>query len=402
MIRALLITFVLPTVTWAATTRVTLEHGSCLVDRPDSLAADAPAPLVFCLHGTGDRAADMIAFWRSIDVELPFVVVAPEAGAAGWSESDLPLLLDALEHMRTSLHYDPQRVLLAGHSAGGALALHLLYAEDFPASAVAVSAGYLPPTVTPAMIAGHARTPVFCTLAASDGNRPAMEKLVAALRKARVNVKTGELSSGHELTVDGGRAIVQWFDEVCRNVVERRLQRARASFVWQDGHGRRMTDVEDVIEHPEAYSSAQVEDARKVLRQLEQPARKEFLEVDRMLDERQPFEARRTLMELEDKYQPASITRTMHYKRRTIEADPKVARSLGLDPATSDTWMATHLLRRAEWAIDRQRNAEAIEICGRITKEYPDAEAAEDARKLLGDLTETQESDEKEEGTSGD
>ena len=401
MIRALFVIGLLPAMAWAESTRVTLDHGSCLVDRPASLMADAPAPLLFCLHGTGEQAEDMIAFWRSIESDLPFIVVAPEAGAAGWSDSDLPLLQDTLRHIRTSLHYDPERVLLVGHSAGAALALHLLYAEDFPAAALAASAGYLPPTVTPTMISAHAQVPVLCTLAAKDDNRPAMEQLVATLRKARVNVKTAELPSGHELTTEGGRAIVKWFEEVCQTAVERRLQNAKTSLAWRDGHGRRMADVEDVIDHVDVYRPEHLAEAKSILQQLEQPARKEFLEIDRMLNERRPFDARRKLIELEEQYQPASIVKVMHYKQKSIESDPKVARSLGLDPAQPEGWMASYLLQRAEWAVDRGRIANAIQLCEQVSNDYPDADAADEARKLLASLTGQQEPNE-EEGAAGE
>jgi acetyl esterase/lipase len=366
--------------------RIDLEHGACVVDRPAGLSPDAPAPLVFCLHGTSARADEIAAFWRSIGGALPFVIVAPQAGAAGWSDADLPLLRDTLRYMQHTLHYDPQRVLLSGHSAGGALALHLLYAEDFPASAVAVAGAYLPPTVTAKAVEARRRVPVLCTLGETDPNRTAMLRGVNTLRQAGVDVKTIEFPAGHELTPAIGKAIMSWFDDICGQTIERRLRSARASFAWQPGHGERLADVEDVLRHADVYRPDEVREAREALVRLERPAREAFLEADRMVAEKRPFDARRSLLELEEQYQPASIVDEIHDKRLQIESDPRVARLLRLEPKPPAEWTASHLLHRAQWAVDRNRLADAIDICRKIGADYADTKAATAAKELLNSL----------------
>ena len=46
-----------------------------------------------------------------------------------------------LTHLESHVSFDPQRVLLAGFSAGGAMSFYLLYVERFPTTAVVASAG---------------------------------------------------------------------------------------------------------------------------------------------------------------------------------------------------------------------------------------------------------------------
>ena len=162
-----------PTADGPAVERVELLHGYYWLATPAGMDPQTRYPLVVCLHGTETRAADLMGFWLSLEADLPLIFVAPQATDAGWRDTDLTLLAELTEHIAQTVPYDPERVLLTGHSAGGAMAFHLLYVEDFPATAVAVTANYLPPTVTAEMIERRRDVPLFYAVGEADLNRAA-------------------------------------------------------------------------------------------------------------------------------------------------------------------------------------------------------------------------------------
>jgi len=92
-----------------------------------ALASTHPAPLVFFLHGAGERGTDPDALLRHgplrriVDGTLfPFHVVAPLCPQEGWWTLDQLERLDLLfDHVMQTLPVVPNRTFLTGISMGG-------------------------------------------------------------------------------------------------------------------------------------------------------------------------------------------------------------------------------------------------------------------------------------------
>ena len=212
----------------ASAQRIEVAHGFYWLVTPPGMRPDTRYPLVVCLHGTETRATDILNFWRSLQPGLPLIFVAPQGLGAGWRDTDLPMLHELCDQIADTIPCDPERILLTGHSAGGAMAFHLLYVEAFAASAVAVTANYMPPTVTAQQVERHSDVPLFYAVGEADINRPRMRRGLELLRGAGAQVTVRRPPIGHTLSREMGQAAMDWFMSQCRLTVDRRLDQARS------------------------------------------------------------------------------------------------------------------------------------------------------------------------------
>lgn len=115
---------------------IALEHQGLgrrvLYVRPDE-PADAPAPAIVLLHygnGTPERMARLSAVWRLAAEEGAWVVL-PEAVNGNWRENpnglntidDVGFLSAVIEQATSAYPIDPDRILMAGMSNGGFMAI---------------------------------------------------------------------------------------------------------------------------------------------------------------------------------------------------------------------------------------------------------------------------------------
>ncbi len=304
--------------------RVDLEHGFYLIGRPAGVPADTPLPLVICLHGTETTAAGILAFWQSFEHTLPMVLVAPQATHAGWRDSDVKLMQELREHISRTVSYDPERVLLTGHSAGGAMAFHLLYVEGFPASAVAVTANYVPPTVRPEHVRARSGVPVFYAVGESDINRDRMRDGLALLRGNDVRVTVQRPQIGHVLDPGVGQAAMSWFESFCRSLGERALHDARHCVADGGCVGPVAGGLEAIVRHPMTQFPDQVSAAMELLAELQRAGRQGLLRSARLLEAGRLMEAREEALRVERRYAGSSLGDEARRHREGIDARPEV------------------------------------------------------------------------------
>ncbi len=100
----------------------------------------SPCPLLIGLHANGGTAQTSINFWRPA-ASQGFVVAVPQSSQAMWKDSyvwnDLEVAKEeiARDYARLTPKYylDPERVVLAGHSMGGDVAIWLALTGAIPA-----------------------------------------------------------------------------------------------------------------------------------------------------------------------------------------------------------------------------------------------------------------------------
>jgi hypothetical protein len=311
--------------------RVDLDHGFYLIHSPTGFDADEPLPLVICLHGTATTASDILTFWRSLEHTLPMIMLAPQGVRAGWREWDSALLDEYLAHLSATVKYDPERVLLTGHSAGGAMAFHSLYVGGLPASALAVTATYVPPTVKPEHVRQHVDVPVFYAVGESDINRGRMRSGLALLRENDATVTVQRPKIGHVLDPKVGQAAMTWFESVCRAKLDASLAACRAAVKDELHPARFAVMLEDVIRRRATQFADQVDVAMKTLAEVQRSGRLSLLRAEKLLLDGRAMDARMELLRVEERYDPSALAEEARRRRVEIEAMPQVAEILRIE-----------------------------------------------------------------------
>ena len=365
---------------------VELPHGSYWLVRPPEMDPDTRYPLIVCLHGTETQAPDILGFWLSLEARLPFILIAPQGVAAGWRDADLALIRELRSHIEQTLNYDPKRFLLTGHSAGGAMAFHLLYAEGFPATAVAVTANYVPPTVKFDMVRQRQDVPLFYAVGEADLNRPRMREGLALLRGAKARVTVMHPPIGHVLSRKIGQAALEWFESTCRQITEGELDRAREMMGDGAFPGPPASVLEEILRQRRSHFTDQVALAADLLAELQQPATEAFARAERLAEAGDPLAARDELLQIERRYQPSSIVAEAKKRRLVIEAMPGVAAELAAINERVTAQAAEELWQGALTALTAADLEGARRCCHSLVALYPDSSYAADARQVLEEI----------------
>jgi hypothetical protein len=363
--------------------RVDLDHGHCLVAVPSNLPDGERAPLIICLHGTMTKAEDILEFWQSIETELPYVMIAPQGVDAGWRETDLPFLREMSDELIPSLPVDGERVLLTGHSAGGAMAMHLLYAESFPCTAVAVSANYVPPTVTPEQVGKRSDIPVFYSVGQSDINRGPMLEGLELLRQNDVRVTVSRPPIGHVLSREVGQEAMRWFEAKCREDVEAHLKNVPGGPGDQEPVRPAAGALERLLAHRHTHFPDQVKRAEALLERLLESGRRQIARAKAKWEEGEPLPARDLLLEVEREYRASSLQDKARALRFEIEADPGVAALLEQQAVAEAEARAEELWRQTTEAMEARDWTACRQHCTTLVTLYPETKRAGEARELL-------------------
>ena len=113
---------------------------------PARATAEAPAPMLVLLHGSGREGRSLAEPWSALAREQGIILVAPDSTRReGWAmREDGPDFLYALvEMLRVQYPVDPRRIYLFGHSAGAIHGLSMAVLESEYFAAAAVHAGVL-------------------------------------------------------------------------------------------------------------------------------------------------------------------------------------------------------------------------------------------------------------------
>lgn len=109
------------------------RHVTYEVALPDAAAGPGPFPVLFQLHGLSDDRSAYSRYSTLIlhALELPLIIVMPEAGLAHWADIgpreryESFLIQDLWEHVQRTFHVRPGRAAIGGHSRGGNAAVRL-------------------------------------------------------------------------------------------------------------------------------------------------------------------------------------------------------------------------------------------------------------------------------------
>ena len=370
----------------AAAEWVALDSGRCLVSRPQRGAIDGRFPAVVCLHGTDTDAEDMMTFWRSLAASLPFVIVAPQGTTNGWGRDDVALLDEVGTELLRALPIDRSRVLLAGHSAGGAMAMHLLYTRGFPCTAVAVTANYVPSNMTDQQIKARAHVPVLYAVGLDDPNRRLMLDGLARLRANGAFVTVRRPPIGHVLDRSVGQDALLWFEARCRAIVETTLATARTAQPASASIGERIAAIEAIVQNVDAHFDDQVSAARSLLGELVAPGRRRLTEAKASIGAGQPLSAYDLLVAIEVEFRPSSLCDEARGLRIGLESEERVATALAARRTAEHGRLADEMWRTVVLALAAGDGDKARRGCTRLAARFPETRRAAQARKVLAEM----------------
>jgi len=347
--------------------------------RPAGHGPGQRPPLLVCLHGTDDTAQQMVHFWAALQARLPIVMAAPRGRGKGWRETDLPIIRAMLADLQKNVSFDDRRVLLAGFSAGGAMTFQLLYAENFPATAVAALANYVPPPLTAEQIRAKRHIPAFYAVGMTDVNYERMRAGLELLRSAGANVELYRPPIGHVLDANVAQTALDWFFDQCA--------RQQLAIIEEASTTKNIADIalklERIVTQACWHEPEYVTQATDALTRIELPGRKVLSGVKQLIAENHQVEAIQTLNDLEDTYGQNRIGREAQALRTKLEADPLVQQLLELNKAQERADEALALYKQAQVLIAQKRLRAAADQCRRIVDQYSDTPSAKRAQYLL-------------------
>lgn len=141
----------------------------------DGADAEALAPLVVLLHGSGRNGKSLIDKWAPLAGKEGIVLAAPDSFTGrGWGmRDDGPDFLHTLvEMLRVQHDVDPRRMYLFGHSAGGVYGLGMAVLESEYFAAVAVHAAALNPSIVPYIENAPRKMPIGIWVGTNDNLFP--------------------------------------------------------------------------------------------------------------------------------------------------------------------------------------------------------------------------------------
>lgn len=346
---------------------------------PERYAPGQRPPLVVALHGTDDTAQQMLEFWSTLRTRVPVILVAPQGTGRGWSEADLPNIQAMREDLERRLDFDSRRVLLCGFSAGGAMTFHLLYKENFPATAAAALANYLPPPITHEDARARQRVPVFYGVGLHDLNHDRMRIGITLLRDAGVSVELYRPRIGHVLDPEVAQRTLDWFFDQTAQQLRAEVDAATRGPSPQD----QLSLLEDILAQKAWHEPSTIGWATQTLQAVEKPGRMDLLKARQLHQENRGADAVELLRSIEKSYPDGRLARVIAQERARIEGDPQVRLELARRAAVQRTEQARALYVSASRLAAQRRSEEAAEQCREILSLYGDTPMAANAERLL-------------------
>ncbi len=340
--------------------------------------SDRPT-LLICLHGTDDSARDALDFWSGLTARLPMLVAAPQGIGPGWRDEDLPAIRAMLEHLRETVPYDRERVMLAGFSAGGAMTFHLLYAEGIEVTAAAALANYVPPRITDEQIAQRRGVPAFYAVGMADVNHERMREGLRRLRSAGASVELYRPRIGHVLDPRVGQAALDWLFEQCGRKIDASIEDAQSSGL----KGRAAATLEGVVAQAKWHEPAHVERARTALAEIEAKGRAALADAERLVAANRRADAAEALRAVDADYSGCALGEDARRLRLELEADPAVREELAARESKRRAEQALRMYADAQEHVAGRDFHAAAEICHSVIRMYGDTPAAGRAKRLL-------------------
>lgn len=176
---------------------------------------EAPAPLLVFLHSSTSNGHRWAPNFDILAAKYGFVVLTPTAhNGYYWTEAyDYQPILDAIEEVKLRYPIDPERIYLAGNSAGGHTAYRFGFEHREVFKALAASAGRLNPDIADDLLEQGRGMPVLILCGEQDTSVPIEQVRAGAerLRQHGVHATVRSYPTGHGVLAPGTGAFEDMF-----------------------------------------------------------------------------------------------------------------------------------------------------------------------------------------------
>lgn len=342
--------------------------------------ADGQRPaLLILLHGTDDTAKQMLEFWSQRQTPVPVLLAAPQGQGRGWSEADLPTIRAMWADLRAHASFDPDRIMLAGFSAGGAMTFELLYKERLPITAAAALANYVPPRITSAEVSARATVPVFYAVGMSDLNQERMRLGLDFLRDAGAAIHIYRPRIGHTLDPQVAQSALDWFFTRTHQATDAAIERAAENA----DVAAAVRYLEDLAGQARWYEPDLIRKAAEIRQQREAPGENDLRVAEGLVVAGQPVDAAELFRQVESTYGQTRLGHEARRRREQLETDVTVKDELARRDAARRADEALSLYSTAQRYVTQSRWLDAAACCRRVLSHYGDTPAAERAQRLL-------------------
>lgn len=192
-------------------------HASYYLITPSGYKAEAKYPLIVSLHGAGEKGDRMVRYWKEAAGKAGCILCCPNSEGFSWNSQDLIRIVKIVERVRQFYSIDPNRMLLNGISAGGAVTYYLglslpNYFRCLNPMSAAFGDSFRP------LLQKVKPIPVYITHGAKDNVIPPSAGSSAAqlLKRHGFDVTYVEKpNDGHQVPEGEQEVILQWFADHC-------------------------------------------------------------------------------------------------------------------------------------------------------------------------------------------
>jgi serine protease Do len=195
------------------------EPNDCLAYVPPSYNPQTPHGVVIWLHKPGAFDKDaLMERWKDACEKHDLIVLAPQsADPARWLPTEVEFIRKAYDDLAGRYTIDPQRVVVHGHDAGGAMALLTAFAHrEVIRGAASVEAG-VPSRVTPPANDPLERLALYFTTAAGSRLKDRVAEQAEQLREMGYPVTMHDLGAqSRYLNAQEVEELARWVDSLDR------------------------------------------------------------------------------------------------------------------------------------------------------------------------------------------
>jgi serine protease Do len=195
------------------------QPNACFAYLPSSYNPRVPHGVVIWLHKPGAFQKDeLIERWKPLCEAHDLILLAPQsADPARWQPTEIEFIRKAYDDLAGRCTIDPQRVVVHGHEAGGAMAILTSFAHREVIRGVAAVDAALPARITPPANDPLQRLAIYLTTTEGGPLAERVKQNAEALRKMGYPVTVKNLGAqSRYLNAEEVEELARWVDTLDR------------------------------------------------------------------------------------------------------------------------------------------------------------------------------------------
>jgi dienelactone hydrolase len=288
---------------------------------PEEYTSNRSWPLMVILHGSGDRASNIITAYTNEAKNNRYILAAINAqDPRCWTDLDDPFILGTIENVQKSYNIDSDRVFLAGFSAGGFKTCGFGFSHRSLFRGLAPAGAALPDSCK-----NISDFTVLIVCGDKDPNYARCKSVYAALQKQKIDTDLDTLPDvGHTLTQEG----VTWIFDGFRarlnqpDALMARGKKALAAKHYLDALDCYNKVVADTQDAKDAKSKNLNKTAQDKIKEIDKIASNKYNQALADIKDNKKDAASKLLNEIVNQFEGTSVYTQVQDKLKELTAPP--------------------------------------------------------------------------------